>query len=162
MVSAWDIQSTYETLQSHLGNSRPHLPRHDRFLLHPILATESLQPLPLHPHRWLHPCVTRGKFDHLKARRFNIIQVATQTYLHKPPMPPYIFTCVALYAFDHLCRLIKSRLAIARIRPLPELDLTRVEIPTINAGWRAGQHVRLRVVSAKMGWTIRMCRPNSR
>ena len=25
-------------------------------------------------------------------------------------------------------------------------------IPTINAGWRAGQHVRLRVISVKMGW----------
>jgi hypothetical protein len=67
-------------------------------------------------------------------------------------MLPYIYACVALYTFDHVCRLIKSRLAIAHIRPLPELDVTRVEIPTINAGWRAGQHIRLRVVSAKMGW----------
>ena len=69
-----------------------------------------------------------------------------------PTTLPYIFTCVVLYTFDHTCRLIKSRLAIAHIRALPELESTRVEIPTINAGWRAGQHIRLRVVSAKMGW----------
>ena len=67
-------------------------------------------------------------------------------------MLPYIFVCIGLYTFDHVARLIKSRLAMAHIRPLPELDLTRVEIPTINAGWRAGQHIRLRVISAKMGW----------
>ncbi len=30
--------------------------------------------------------------------------------------------------------------------------MTRVEIPSLNAGWRAGQHVRLRVLSTAMGW----------
>ncbi|KIM41657.1 hypothetical protein M413DRAFT_409883 [Hebeloma cylindrosporum] len=80
------------------------------------------------------------------------ILVMPALYMHKPPMLPYIFACSSLYIFDHLARLIKSRLTIAHIRPLPELDLTRVEIPRINAGWRAGQHVRLRVLSAKMGW----------
>jgi len=35
---------------------------------------------------------------------------------------------------------------------LPELSLTRVEISSLNAGWRAGQHVRLRVLSSGMGW----------
>jgi len=72
--------------------------------------------------------------------------------MHKPATLPYIFACIGLYIFDHVARLIKSRLAIAQIRPLPELDLTRVVIPTINAGWRAGQHVRLRVISFNMGW----------
>ena len=47
---------------------------------------------------------------------------------------------------------MKSRFSLAHIHSLPELDLTRVEIPAINAGWRAGQHVRLRVISFKMGW----------
>ena len=67
-------------------------------------------------------------------------------------MLPYIFASIALYAVDHIIRLIKSRFTLAHIHPLPELDLTRVEIPAINAGWRAGQHVRLRVISFKMGW----------
>lgn len=30
--------------------------------------------------------------------------------------------------------------------------MTRVEVPSLNAGWRAGQHVRLRVLSSSMGW----------
>jgi ferric-chelate reductase len=40
----------------------------------------------------------------------------------------------------------------ARIQPLPELNTTRLEIPRLNNGWRAGQHVRLRVLSIGMGW----------
>ncbi|KAJ7621189.1 ferric reductase like transmembrane component-domain-containing protein [Roridomyces roridus] len=39
------------------------------------------------------------------------------------------------------------------VRPIPELGLTRVEIPTINKGWRAGQHVRVRILSSAMGIT---------
>jgi len=30
--------------------------------------------------------------------------------------------------------------------------MTRVEIPALNAGWRPGQHVRIRVLSSAMGW----------
>jgi len=33
-----------------------------------------------------------------------------------------------------------------------ELESTRIEIPSLNSGWRAGQHVRLRVLSLGMGW----------
>ena len=47
----------------------------------------------------------------------------------------------------------KTRVATAHLRALPELGITRLEIPTLNAGWRAGQHVRLRVLSMAMGWT---------
>lgn len=61
-----------------------------------------------------------------------------------------IVTCV-FYGLDHLVRTIKTRIATATLRPIPELGLTRVEMPTINAGWRAGQHVRLRVLSTAMG-----------
>ena len=31
------------------------------------------------------------------------------------------------------------------------MGLTRVDIPSLNAGWRAGQHVRLRILSTAMG-----------
>lgn len=44
-------------------------------------------------------------------------------------------------------------MSTATIRPLPELSCTRVEVPHINGGWRAGQHVRLRVLSFGMGWS---------
>jgi len=58
---------------------------------------------------------------------------------------------MAVYGFDYLLRCIKSRFTTATIRAIPELGITRVEIPNINHGWRAGQHVRIRVVSSGMG-----------
>lgn len=72
--------------------------------------------------------------------------------MHKDATLPYLLTCAAVYSFDGFFRAVKTRIAIAYIRPLPELDVTQVEIPSINAGWRAGQHVRLRVLSFQMGW----------
>lgn len=67
-------------------------------------------------------------------------------------MLPYIFACIGIYGFDHFLRVIKTRLASAIIRPLPELGSTRIEVAGINAGWRAGQHVRVRIASTAMGW----------
>ena len=69
-----------------------------------------------------------------------------------PAAVPYVVVAASLYGFDRVMRLVKSRVTVARLRPLPELGMTRVEIPGINAGWRAGQHVRLRVLSLGMGW----------
>jgi ferric-chelate reductase len=65
---------------------------------------------------------------------------------------PYVLACFGLYGFDYLVRIIKTRISRAFIRPLPELNSTRIEVPRINAGWHAGQHVRIRVMSAGMGW----------
>jgi ferric-chelate reductase len=48
-------------------------------------------------------------------------------------------------------RILKSRITTAIITPIPELNSTRVEISNYNAGWRAGQHIRLRVLSMAMG-----------
>ncbi|KIK57686.1 hypothetical protein GYMLUDRAFT_45850 [Collybiopsis luxurians FD-317 M1] len=69
---------------------------------------------------------------------------------------PWIYVCAVIYLIDLVLRAAKTRYAAATIRPLDELGLTRVEIPKINSGWRAGQHVRLRVISSGMGligWT---------
>ncbi|KZT21964.1 hypothetical protein NEOLEDRAFT_1138761 [Neolentinus lepideus HHB14362 ss-1] len=74
------------------------------------------------------------------------------TCYHMPSTIPYVLAAVAFYGLDLLVRLIKTRICIARIRPIPELAFTRVEVPRLNAGWRAGQHVRLRVLSSWMGW----------
>ncbi|KAL0570998.1 hypothetical protein V5O48_010966 [Marasmius crinis-equi] len=71
--------------------------------------------------------------------------------LHKPSCTPWVLATLVIYTLDLFLRAMKTRLAMARIRALPHLGLTRVEIPDINAGWRAGQHVRLRVVSGGMG-----------
>ena len=75
-----------------------------------------------------------------------------QTYLHKASTLNFIIACIVAFGTDHLFRVLKTRVATAHLRALPDLDMTRVEIPALNAGWRAGQHVRLRVLSTAMGW----------
>ncbi|XP_006457473.1 hypothetical protein AGABI2DRAFT_123337 [Agaricus bisporus var. bisporus H97] len=72
--------------------------------------------------------------------------------LHRPDLVLYIVATLAIFGLDFILRLVKTRITSATIRPLPELDLTRIEIPNINAGWRAGQHVRIRILSSGMGW----------
>ena len=67
-------------------------------------------------------------------------------------MLPFIFVSIGFFAFDHLMRILKSRITTAIVHPVPDLDSTRVEISKYNAGWRAGQHIRLRVLSSGMGW----------
>ena len=72
--------------------------------------------------------------------------------MHRPVTLPYIVASATIYLLDCLLRLAKSRITFAYIQPLPEFDITRVEIPSINGGWRAGQHIRLRVLTFQMGW----------
>ncbi|OAX43426.1 hypothetical protein K503DRAFT_681157 [Rhizopogon vinicolor AM-OR11-026] len=71
---------------------------------------------------------------------------------HQPTCIPYVIAAVVFYSIDHVVRAVKTRIATARLRPVTELGITRVEVPSLNAGWRAGQHVRLRVLSSSMGW----------
>lgn len=79
------------------------------------------------------------------------IFVLLATYFHEPQVLPYIFASTGIFVFDYLLRILKSRLTTAVIIPVPELNSTRVEISKYNAGWRAGQHIRLRVLSMGMG-----------
>ena len=74
-----------------------------------------------------------------------------QVCYHNANCIPYVIVASVFYGLDHLARAIKTRITTATLRPIPELGLTRIEMPTINAGWRAGQHVRLRVLSTAMG-----------
>ncbi|KAG8216185.1 ferric reductase like transmembrane component-domain-containing protein [Butyriboletus roseoflavus] len=79
---------------------------------------------------------------------------------HSPNCIPYVVVACVFYGLDHLVRAIKTRITTATLRPIPELGLTRVEIPSINAGWRAGQHIRLRVLSTTMGlWSLAEIHP---
>ncbi|KAH8109484.1 ferric reductase like transmembrane component-domain-containing protein [Phellopilus nigrolimitatus] len=64
----------------------------------------------------------------------------------------YVVIGIVIYSLDHLIRIAKTRITTARILTVPELGLTRVELPMVRAGWRAGQHIRLRVLSMEMGW----------
>ena len=73
-----------------------------------------------------------------------------------PVCAKYLLLAIGIYGIDHLFRLVKTRVTTARLTTVPELGLTRIELPRIGTGWRAGQHVRLRVLSGNMGlfgWT---------
>ncbi|KAF5366283.1 hypothetical protein D9758_005694 [Tetrapyrgos nigripes] len=84
------------------------------------------------------------------------ILVLPATVYHKKATLNWIIPAVVIYCLDVLFRLVSTRFATATVRAIPELSVTRVEIPSIRKGWKAGQHVRLRVISRGMGlfgWT---------
>ena len=73
-----------------------------------------------------------------------------------PSTAPYILIAGGLYLFDRLVRLFRTRYTTARITALSELGMTRVEVQGINAGWRAGQHVRIRILEKDLGGTTKL------
>ena len=70
---------------------------------------------------------------------------------HMPTTIPWVLAAVVIYGVDLLIRMLKTRICNATLRPIPELGMTRIEIPHLNAGWRPGQHVRLRILSTDLG-----------
>ncbi|KAK2464431.1 hypothetical protein APHAL10511_003579 [Amanita phalloides] len=73
-------------------------------------------------------------------------------YQHNKPILPFIIALLVPYGFDYLFRFLKTRFVTATIRPLPSLSATRIEVPSLNSGWRPGQHVRVRIFSSALGW----------
>ncbi|KAI0699734.1 iron reductase [Cerioporus squamosus] len=71
--------------------------------------------------------------------------------LHMNAAVPYVIAGAVFYGVDRILRVLKSRLCFATLTCLPELHMTQVYIPKLNSGWRAGQHVRLRVLSSGLG-----------
>ncbi|KAG8950998.1 hypothetical protein FRC04_006859 [Tulasnella sp. 424] len=56
-----------------------------------------------------------------------------------------------ILGLDYICRLVKSHYTTVTLTPLPDLRATRIEVPHLTRGWKAGQHVRLRAFSFKLG-----------
>ncbi|KAG8738241.1 hypothetical protein FRC10_007109 [Ceratobasidium sp. 414] len=71
--------------------------------------------------------------------------------LHVPACIPYCIAAGSIYGLDQLMRLAKSHLATATITPVPEMKCTQISIPNLTHGWRAGQHVRVRILSMGVG-----------
>ena len=46
----------------------------------------------------------------------------SQVYLHRASTLTFVLASVAFFGVDHLFRLLKSRVATAHLRPLPELE----------------------------------------
>ena len=84
----------------------------------------------------------------------NSADLISQVYLHRASTLTFVLASVAFFGVDHLFRLLKSRVATAHLRPLPELEATRVVIPALNAGWRAGQHVRSPRQAIPASWRV--------
>ncbi|PSR76381.1 hypothetical protein PHLCEN_2v8477 [Hermanssonia centrifuga] len=80
-----------------------------------------------------------------------VVTFLVTVFMHSTDSAPYILFALAAYMFDRLMRLVKTRYTVARLCALSELNMTRVEVQGINAGWRAGQHVRLRILSRGLG-----------
>ncbi|KAI9459069.1 hypothetical protein HD554DRAFT_2029376 [Boletus coccyginus] len=70
---------------------------------------------------------------------------------HRRDCIPYVIAGSVCYGLDHAIRAIKTHFTTATLRTIPEMGLTRVDIPSLTTGWRPGQHVRLRVLSTAMG-----------
>ncbi|KAG8875389.1 hypothetical protein FRB97_005152 [Tulasnella sp. 331] len=63
----------------------------------------------------------------------------------------YAVAGVGIIATDHVFRFFKTELVTVNLTAVPELRCTRIEVPHLTRGWRAGQHVRLRAASTQMG-----------
>ena len=83
---------------------------------------------------------------------FSLTLIGSQTYHHRSACVPYVLTAVGLYAFDHLVRVVRTRHTTGWLTAEHALHggATLVHVPSLRAGWHAGQHVRVRVVSG--GW----------
>ena len=64
---------------------------------------------------------------------------------HTPYSTPWIYVCVAIYAYDFLVRMVRYRIKDAVLVPLDD-TLTMIQIADCDAGFSPTQHVFLRVL----------------
>ncbi|OCF32667.1 hypothetical protein I316_05588 [Kwoniella heveanensis BCC8398] len=65
--------------------------------------------------------------------------------LHVPVAVPFCIASLVVYALSIFCSLTKTRFAHAELHALPGAATTVITFPSIQSGWRAGQHVRIRI-----------------
>ncbi|KAF8310934.1 hypothetical protein DL93DRAFT_2083848 [Clavulina sp. PMI_390] len=70
---------------------------------------------------------------------------------HVPAALPWCLIAVSFYLLDLILRVVQSHYVTANIEYLPALKVTRVVVPSLHSGWRAGQHIRLSVLTSGMG-----------
>ncbi|OAV89053.1 hypothetical protein PTTG_08567 [Puccinia triticina 1-1 BBBD Race 1] len=64
---------------------------------------------------------------------------------HEKALRPYIICAILLHSLSSGWQVLKWKMHTATLTPLPG-KITRVEINGIKTGWKAGHHVRLRVL----------------
>lgn len=65
--------------------------------------------------------------------------------LHVAGAMPWVASAIALYGLSIVVSLAKTRYTKAYLVALKDCQMTLVSMPHITTGWRAGQHVRVRV-----------------
>lgn len=82
----------------------------------------------------------------------NQVLMYVQLIWHTPRLRRWLLACALIYAFDVLFRLLKTRICTATvIAPTSSSQTIIINIPGLGSGWRAGQHVRIRVLSKGLG-----------
>ncbi|WWC90475.1 uncharacterized protein L201_005411 [Kwoniella dendrophila CBS 6074] len=65
--------------------------------------------------------------------------------LHVPVAIPFCVAGMVIYLISIFCSVTKTRIAHAELQALPGAGMTIVTLPGLRTGWRAGQHVRIRI-----------------
>jgi ferric-chelate reductase len=69
-----------------------------------------------------------------------------------PALRRWFIACALIYAFDLALRVLKSRVCSATVTsPDDASGIVLINIPGLGSGWRAGQHVRVRILSRSLG-----------
>ncbi|QRW25510.1 Ferric reductase like transmembrane component [Rhizoctonia solani] len=114
-----------------------------------VVAFSALCLLAVGSHPWFRARVY-GLFFY--SHIIGLITFMIGMWKHQPEVaPPYVATCIVIYAADQVTRLVKTRVRKAILTPVPELGSTHVYVPRLDKGWVAGQHVRIRVLSFGVG-----------
>ncbi|KAI0031325.1 ferric reductase like transmembrane component-domain-containing protein [Vararia minispora EC-137] len=84
----------------------------------------------------------------LTAHILGFIILVIGIHEHFPATTPYFIAAFVLYGFDHALRAARTRTTTAYIVAHPSLNggSTQLIMPGLTTGWRAGQHVRMRLV----------------
>ncbi|WVQ70853.1 hypothetical protein IAR50_000378 [Cryptococcus sp. DSM 104548] len=88
-------------------------------------------------------CFRLFKFCHFIGMVSTLVGLAW----HVDTAVPYCIAALAFYLVSALCSLTKTRLATAQLHAVPSAESTIITIPELRSGWRAGQHVRIRIPS---------------
>ncbi|KAH9817656.1 ferric reductase like transmembrane component-domain-containing protein [Melampsora americana] len=96
--------------------------------------------------------VVRERFYQLflAAHVLGYIGILVTVWKHYDETHPYLAAGIAFLALDHTLKFLKTRYTHASLSTMPG-GLTRIELRGITDGWRAGQHVFIRVLSGRNG-----------
>ncbi|POW21264.1 hypothetical protein PSHT_02589 [Puccinia striiformis] len=76
------------------------------------------------------------------------VTLIAMLWLHADCARPFLKASIALLVLDNVLKIFKSKVKRATFTAMPG-GLTRIEVQGINDGWRAGQHVFLRVLKGR-------------